>query len=75
MRITQNTVKRAARTFLQAVLAYIAVHLAVVDFTSGKETLKSALIGLAVSAVASGIAAAMNLERKETENDDNGCLG
>ena len=65
MKFTNETLKRAGRTFLQAVLAYIAVNLALVDFSSGREALKSALVGLAVSAVASGIAAAMNLEKKE----------
>lgn len=75
MKITENTLKRAGRTFLQAALAYIAVNLALVDFSSSREALRSALVGLAVSAIASGIAAAMNLERKETDNNDNGCLG
>ena len=67
MKITKQTLIRALRTFIQAALAYIAVNLAVVDFTDDKETLRSALIGLAVSSVAAGISAVMNLERKEID--------
>lgn len=67
MRFTKETARKAARTFLQTALGYIAVNLAVVDFTADKKIVESALIGLAVSAVAAGIAAAMNLE--EVSND------
>lgn len=65
MKFTKTTAKRAVKTFIQAALAYIAVNVAVVDFTSGKEAVKSALIGLAVSAAAAGLAALMNLEPNE----------
>ena len=34
---TKETFRRMARTFLQAFIAYIAVNLVAVDFTSGKE--------------------------------------
>lgn len=62
MKITKETVKRAVRTFIQAFIAYIAVHIAVIDFSAGKEVIKSALIGLGVSALAAGLAGVMNLE-------------
>lgn len=65
MKFTKETFNRVLRTFLQAAIAYIAVNLAVVDFTSSKEVVKSALIGLCVSAVSAGIAAVMNLEKPE----------
>lgn len=71
MKFTKETVKRTARTFLQAALAYIAVNLVAVDLSSGKDVLKSALIGLGVSAVSAGIAAAMNLQ-SNTETTEEG---
>lgn len=62
MKITKETVKRAVRTFIQAFIAYVTVHIAVIDFSAGKEVIKSALIGLGVSALAAGLAGVMNLE-------------
>ncbi|MBQ9228781.1 MAG: hypothetical protein IJ168_08130 [Eubacterium sp.] len=71
MRFTKQTAKKALRTFIQAALAYIAVNIAIVDFTSGKEAARSALIGLAVSATAAGLAAVMNLEKQyPTEEEE-----
>ncbi len=70
MKFTKETVKRMARTFLQAAVAYIVVNLVTVDFSSGKEVVKSALIGLCVSAISAGLAAVMNLEKKEAEQND-----
>lgn len=70
MIFTKETLNKALRTFLQSALAYIAVNLTFVDFTSEKSVLRSALIGLATSAVASGIAAVMNLEKKEVTDND-----
>ncbi len=64
MYLTKDGVERALRTFIQAALAYIAVNLAVVDFSEDGDAIKSALIGLAVSAVAAGLSAAMNLQIK-----------
>lgn len=70
MKFTKETAKRMARTFIQAAVAYVAVNFGIVDFSSGKEVIKSALIGLGVSAVSAGIAAVMNLEEKEGEQND-----
>lgn len=67
MKITKETLRRALRTFLQAALAYITVNVAVVDFAAPKDAIKSALVGLGVSALAAGIAAAMNLEKSATD--------
>lgn len=64
MKFTKETLKRALRTFLQTAIAYIAVNIAVIDFTE-KKAAESAVIGLIISAVAAGLAAVMNLEKKE----------
>lgn len=70
MKFTKETFKRAFRTFIQAAIGYIAVNIAVVDFSSGKEVIKSALIGLAVSAISAGIAAVMNLSNETTTDEE-----
>ena len=67
MSFTKTTLKRMAKTFIQAFIAYLCVNIAVVDFNSDKDVLKQGLIGLCVSALAAGIAAVMNLEKKELE--------
>lgn len=50
-------IKRALRTFLQTAVGYLAVNVSTVDFS-----VKSAVTGLAVSAVSAGLAAVMNLK-------------
>ncbi|MBR6916695.1 MAG: hypothetical protein IKN38_00790 [Clostridia bacterium] len=56
-------INRAVRTFFQAATGYIVVNIAAfaAGITDGVQTLKGALIALAASALASGIAAVMNL--------------
>lgn len=62
-KITKETVIRALRTFIQAIVAYAMVEFkAGVDFSS-KEVLKGFIVG----AIAAGIAGLMNLESKSTE--------
>ncbi len=68
MKITENTVKRALRTFVQTAIGYILINIVAVDFTASKDIIKSALIGLGVSAVSAGISAVMNLDKRC--NDD-----
>lgn len=51
--------KRAIRTFIQTAVGYIAVNVVTVDFT-----VKSAVVGLAVSAASAGVAAVMNLKEE-----------
>ena len=70
MVFTKKTVYNALRTFLQSALAYVAVNLTLIDFTNDENVVRTALIGLATSAVASGIAAVMNLEKKELSDND-----
>ena len=65
MKFTKETAKRMLRTFLQTAAGYIAVNLVAIDFTAGKDVLTSALVGLAVSATSAGLAAIMNLQKKE----------
>lgn len=72
MKITKKCLEKAFRTFLQSAIAYLAVNLALVDFSDTKSSLKAALVGLGVSAVAAGISAVMNLEKKGDCNNDNG---
>jgi hypothetical protein len=67
MKFTQETWRRALRTLIQVAASYVAANILVVDFTAEKEVLTSALIGLVVSALATGLAAVMNLEKVETE--------
>lgn len=66
---TKETLRRAARTFVQAAISYVAVNLAVVNFGESKEVIKSAVVGLAVSALAAGVSAVMNLEPKYIASD------
>ncbi len=67
MIITKETLLRAGRTFLQSALAYITVNAVYINLTGNKASDKSAIIGLLVSAVSAGIAAAMNLEKGDEQ--------
>lgn len=60
----KNWIKRALRTFLQAAVGYLVVAVPAVDFSGDGRAVKTALIGIGVSAVAAGLAAAMNLKEK-----------
>jgi hypothetical protein len=71
MKFTKECFKRSLRTFLQAAVAYVCVHIVVIDFSDQSESLKSVVLGLAVSAIAAGLSAVMNLEKKEECNDEN----
>lgn len=57
----KNWVRRALRTFIQTAVGYIVVAVPSVDFSGEKNAIKAALVGIGVSAVAAGIAAAMNI--------------
>ena len=61
-KFTKETFRRMIRTFFQAAISYIAVNIVIVDFNATEDVLKSALVGVGVSALSSGIAAVMNLE-------------
>lgn len=64
----KESIYRAGRTFFQTAVGYLAVNVALIDFTSEKQTLKSLLIGLLISSVSAGISAVMNV-KKEDNND------
>ena len=58
--LKREPVKRAIRTFIQAAAGYIAVN-----FGADSLNTRTATLGLIASAVAAGIAAAMNIETTE----------
>ena len=60
----KNWIKRALRTFVQSAIGYIVVAIPAVDFSGDKAVLKTALIGIGVSAVSAGLAAVMNLKEE-----------
>ena len=62
--LKKNCVRRALRTFVQTGIGYLAVNIAVVDFSADKAALKSCLVGLGVSAVSAGVSAVMNLKEE-----------
>ena len=57
--IKKEWLRRAVRTFIQTAAGYISVNIVTTDLT-----VKSAVLGLAVSAISAGIAAMMNLENE-----------
>ncbi|MEZ3421520.1 MAG: CHAP domain-containing protein [Eubacterium sp.] len=65
MKFTKETAIRMLRTFIQTAIGYITVNLAGIDFTGDRDMIKTALIGLALSATSAGIAALMNLQPSE----------
>lgn len=68
----KETLWRAGRTFLQAAFGYAVVTVpTVISADMEISAMKTALIGLAISAVSAGLAAVMNLPLKEDENGAN----
>lgn len=63
----KNWVKRALWTFGQAAIGYILVGVPAVDFTAEWSAVKTALIGVGVSAVAAGLAAVKNYIQDKKE--------
>lgn len=67
----KETIKRAARTFVQAAAGYIVANAALYigsDF-SDMHVVKTVLVGIGVSAVAAGLAAVMNLPAKKDSEE------
>ena len=60
----KNWMKRALRTAFQTMIGYIAVAMPSIDWSADKSILKPILIGVGISAVSAGLAAAMNLEEE-----------
>lgn len=64
--LTKECAKRTFRTFIQTACGYAVTNISLacngIDFTDGN-TVLDVLIGLAISSVSAGIAAAMNLKQ------------
>ena len=62
---TKECIKKTARTFIQTACGYFVTNLSLqcagLDFTDGDAVL-NILVGLGISAVSAGVAAAMNLK-------------
>lgn len=67
----KNWVKRALRTFVQAAVSYVLVAVPTIDF-SNVSAIKTAVVGLGVSAIAAGIAAVMNIIDEIKGGGENG---
>lgn len=57
--LKKEPVRRALRTFIQAAAGFVAVNVVTLDFTA-----TNAVKGFIISAIAAGIAAAMNIEKE-----------
>ena len=57
--LRKEPVRRALRTFIQAAAGFVAVNVVTLDFTA-----TNAVKGFIISAIAAGIAAAMNIEKE-----------
>lgn len=62
-----NWIKRAVRTFVQTAIGYISVNVVAVDWTADRSVIKTAVIGVGVSAVAAGLAAVINFIEDENK--------
>lgn len=72
MKFSKDVKDRMIKTFIQTLLGYIVVNIAIVDFTNEKEVVLNSILGIIIGAVASGLCALMNLENnKEMEINDN----
>lgn len=68
----KETLRRAARTFLQAAVGYLATNFVYVisSETADIDYFKQALLGVCVSAVAAGLAAVMNLPKATNQQEN-----
>ena len=57
--LSKEPIRRAIRTFIQAAAGFVAVNVVTLDITA-----ENAIKGLIISAIAAGIAAAMNIEKE-----------
>ena len=72
MKKWSECIKRALRTFIEAAAAYLAAHIVRAVSTGGEDlsVMRTALMGLAVSSVAAGLAAVLNMPKKAAEAED-----
>nr|DAW56645.1 MAG TPA: holin [Bacteriophage sp.] len=65
----KETFIRALRTFVQSAVGYILANAALIPTSwEDMDFVKTSLIGLAVSAISAGLAAVMNLPKKEDKS-------
>ncbi len=69
MKFTRETLKRMLRTFLQAVIGFIATTGISVLVTNDYKLTENIVYGVIGSAIAAGIAAVMNLEHSQPTTD------
>ena len=77
MKKWSECIKRALRTFAEAAAAYLAAHIVLAVSTGGEDlsVMRTALMGLAVSSVAAGLAAVLNMPKKAAEVEDAAASG
>ena len=64
----KETIRRAFRTFVQTAIGYIVTNIAILsdpETLQNTDILKTTIIGLIISAISAGLAAVMNLPKKE----------
>ena len=64
----KETIRRAFRTFVQTAIGYIVTNIAILsdpETLQNTDIFKTTIIGLIISAIAAGLAAVMNLPKKE----------
>lgn len=71
MKFTKETLYRMIRTFLQAALGYFSVNIVYISFSGDKATIKNTVIGFIIAGVSAGLAAVMNLEKEDEQDEQN----
>lgn len=64
----KETIRRAFRTFVQTAIGYIVTNIAILsdpETLQNTDIFKTTIIGLIISAISAGLAAVMNLPKKE----------
>ena len=64
----KETIRRALRTFVQTAIGYIVTNIAILsdpETLQNTDILKTTIVGLIISAISAGLAAVMNLPKKE----------
>ena len=72
MKKWSECIKRALRTFIEAAAAYLAAHIVLAVSTGGEylSVRRTALMWLAVSSVAAGLAVVLNMPKKAAEAEN-----
>lgn len=70
MKFTKETWRRVLRTFWQAFFASVVGTMALVDFSDKDALMRSVVFAVVVPALAAGLAAIMNLEQGDGQDDE-----